>query len=519
MEKMGKKRRRRIVAIALAAVMAFTAVPADMRTEASVGNADVPALVSAGDGAEQWVPISQYVQDTNYDVPTDYMQKKAGIDYGAVEDIQYQSTATNSTRKAKVILPAGYSTAKKYPVLYLLHGIFQNETTLLGDGVQNVIGNAIASGDSEEMIVVLPNACANETGSGEGFNLEHYAAYDNFINDFKDCLMPYINEHYSTATGRENTAISGFSMGGRVTLHIGFMLQDKVRYIGALNPAFGILEYENNGVHENGLFTEETFTLQPQYMDDMLVLIAAGTNDTIVRDEPERYHDALAANEVPHIYYATKGINASGQPGSGGHDGDVYKHGLYNFMRRIFHKQSTPAAGEKPLVHFSFDNGQDGLKSDGVKVTVNGTPEFTQDGVDGKAMFLNEDEKEFLALTKEDDTGLLTGRDALTISYWSKTENKTNWATYIAPSSAAPQYEKEKYLGIMDNDAKVTVERYLNNGNRPLNVSGSGRAGQWKHVAVVITEAETRLYIDGKKAGTQASTYKLSDIAGEDGIL
>lgn len=519
MEKMGKKRRRRIVAIALAAVMAFTAVPADMRTEASVGNADVPALVSAGDGAEQWVPISQYVQDTNYDVPTDYMQKKAGINYGTVEDIQYQSTATNSTRKAKVILPAGYSTAKKYPVLYLLHGIFQNETTLLGDGVQNVIGNAIASGDSEEMIVVLPNACANETGSGEGFNLEHYAAYDNFINDFKDCLMPYINEHYSTATGRENTAISGFSMGGRVTLHIGFMLQDKVRYIGALNPAFGILEYENNGVHENGLFTEETFTLQPQYMDDMLVLIAAGTNDTIVRDEPERYHNALAANEVPHIYYATKGINASGQPGSGGHDGDVYKHGLYNFMRRIFHKQSTPAAEEKPLVHFSFDNGQDGLKSDGVKVTVNGTPEFTQDGVDGKAMFLNEDEKEFLALTKEDDTGLLTGRDALTISYWSKTENKTNWATYIAPSSAAPQYEKEKYLGIMDNDAKVTVERYLNNGNRPTNVSGSGRAGQWKHVAVVITEAETRLYIDGKKAGTQASTYKLSDIAGENGIF
>lgn len=530
MEKMGKNRRKGILALVLAAVMVFTTVPADVhvraaasssdvQSEAYSGNKDVPALVSAGEGTEKWVPISQYVQDTNYDVPADYMQKKEGIDYGTVEDIQYQSTATNSTRKAKVILPAGYSTAKKYPVLYLLHGIFQNETTLLGDGVQNVIGNAIASGDSEEMIVVLPNACANEAGSGEGFNLEHYAAYDNFINDFEDCLMPYINEHYSTATGRENTAISGFSMGGRVTLHIGFTLQDKVRYIGALNPAFGIFEYENNGVHENGLFTEETFTLQPQYMDDMLVLIAAGTNDTIVRDEPERYHNALAANQVPHIYYATKGINASGQPGSGGHDGDVYKHGLYNFMRRIFHKQSAPAAGEKPLVHFNFDNGQDGLKSDGVKVTVNGTPEFTQDGVDGKAMFLNEDEKEFLALTKEDGTGLLTGRDALTISYWSKTENKTNWAAYIAPSSAAPEFGKERYLGILDNDAMVTVERYLNNGSRPTNVSGSGRAGQWKHVAVVITEAETRLYIDGKKAGTQASTYKLSDIVGENGIF
>lgn len=519
MEKKGQNRRKRFFAMALAAVMAFTAVPADVRADTAADKADMPMLVSAGDGTEQWVPISQYVQDTNYDVPTDYMQKKTGIDYGTVEDIQYQSTATNSTRKAKVILPAGYSTAKKYPVLYLLHGIFGNETTLFGDGVQNVIGNAIASGDSEEMIVVLPNACANETGSGEGFNLEHYAAYNNFINDFEDCLMPYINEHYSAATGRENTAISGFSMGGRVTLQIGFTLQDKVRYIGALNPAFGILEYENNGVHEDGLFTEETFTLQPQYMDDMLVLIAAGTNDSIVRDEPERYHNALAANQVPHIYYATKGINASGQEGSGDHNGDVYKHGLYNFMRRIFHKQSAPTAAEKPLFHFSLDNGQDGVESDGVKVTVNGTPQFTQDGVDGKAMFLNEDEQEYLALTKEDGSGLLAGRDALTISYWSKTENKTNWATYIAPDDSAPQFGKEKYLGIMDNDAKVTVERYLNTGSRPTSVSGSGRAGQWKHVAIAITETETRLYIDGKKAGTQASAYKLSDIAGEDGIF
>lgn len=518
MERIGKNRRKRFFAMALAAVLVFTAVPADVRADAAADASDTPMVVSAGDGQEQWTPIGQYVQDTNYDVPTDYMQEKAGVDYGTVQDIQYQSTATNSTRKAKVILPAGYSTAKKYPVLYLLHGIFQDETTLLNDGVQNVIGNAIASGDSEEMIVVLPNACANATGSGDGFNLEHYAAYDNFINDFEDCLMPYINEHYSTATGRENTAISGFSMGGRVTLHIGFTLQDKVRYIGALNPAFGILEYENNGVHENGLFTEESFTLQPQYMDDMLVLIAAGTNDSIVRDEPERYHNALAANEVPHIYYATKGINASGQEGSGDHNGDVYKHGLYNFMRRIFHKQWVPAA-EKPLIHFSFDDGQDGLKSEGVKVTVNGTPDFTQDGVDGKAMFLNEDEKEYLALTKEDGSGLLTGRDALTISYWSKTENKTNWATYIAPSAAAPQYGKEKYLGILDNDAQVTVERYLNTEGRPTNVSGKGRSGQWKHVAVVLTETETRLYIDGKKAGTQASTYKLSDIAGENGIF
>ena len=466
-----------------------------------------------------WTPIDQYIQDTDYNVPTDYMVRKANVDYGQVENIQYPSTATNSTRKAKVILPAGYSASKKYPVLYLLHGIFGNEDTLYNDQVQTVIGNAIASGGSEEMIVVLPNACANETGTppDEGFSLEHYAAYDNFINDFKDCLMPYINSHFSTATGRENTAISGFSMGGRVSLHIGFTLQDTVRYIGAFNPAFGILEYENYGVHEDGLFTEDTFTLQQAYWDDTLVLIAAGTKDDIVRNEPERYHNALAKNQVPHIYYATDGVNASGQVGDGGHHGDVYKHGLYNFMRRIFHKEPAPAPTKEPLLHLSFNNAQDGLESPGAKITMHGTPGFTQDGTQGKAMSM--EGGSYLEIAKGDGTSLLTGYDALTISYWSKTAGKTNWATYLSPDGSTQNYGQEKYLGIMDNNGAVTVERYLNTGSRPPSASGTTTANEWKHVAVVITENETRLFLNGRRAKATESSYKLTDLLGSNSIF
>ncbi len=498
----GTKKKQRIAAIVLAVVLAVTLFP-----------------VHAWAGT--WLPIGPYVQDTEYDVPKDYMVKKAGVDYGQVQDIEYASTATNSVRKAKVILPAGYSAEERYPVLYLLHGIFGNETTLYNDGVQTVIGNAIASGSSEKMIVVLPNACANETGAPPdvGFSLEHYAAYDNFINDFKDCLMPYINEHFATATGRENTAISGFSMGGRVSLHIGFTLQDTVRYIGAFNPAFGIFEYENYGVHEDGLFTEETFDLQPQYRDDMLVLIAAGTNDGIVRDEPERYHNALAKNEAPHIYYATDGVNANGQPSNGGHDGDVYKHGLYNFMRRIFHQSADPepAPSNQPLMHLSFEDGIEGLKSDGVKVTAHGTPDFSQNGVKGKAISMAGGD--YLEITKSDGTSLLTGYDAITISYWSKTQSKTNWATYLSPDDKAQSFGKENYLGIIDNNASVTVERYKNSGSRPASASGNGKADAWKHVAVVVTREETRLYLDGKRVKAVESSHKLTDILGGNSIF
>jgi len=260
---------------------------------------------------------------------------------GTVEDISYESTVIKSdaatvTRKAKVVLPKGYSKNKKYPVMYMIHGIFCNETTFYNNNLQSVIWNAIADG-AEEMIVVFPNACANETGTdnGLGFHIDHYRAYDNFINDLRECLMPYMEKNYSIKTGRENTAIFGFSMGGRVALQIGFSMQDDFRYVGGICPTFGILEYENMGVHEDGLFTEKTFTLQDKYMDDTLVMIGAGTNDGIVRTEPKRYSDALMANKVPHLYYETYGGDAKDK-GDGGHSEPTYKFGTYQFVKRIF---------------------------------------------------------------------------------------------------------------------------------------------------------------------------------------
>lgn len=304
-----------------------------------------------------------FPEDENMSVPVGFrnrIQDNAGV----VEDITYDSTAITEgqivKRKAKVVLPKGYTTDKKYPVVYMNHGIFGNETSLFGDGTQYVVWNAIANGDAEEMIVVFPNGCANETGqpyyeNENGFNLKHYAAYDNFTNDLSQCLMPYINSHYSTLTGRENTAICGFSMGGRVSLQIGFQKQEEFGYVGGFCPAFGIFKYTNNGVTEPGFFTEDVskdpdmqpFTLKQEYMNNTLVLIAAGPNDSVVRTEPKRYHNALEKNQVPHIYYETMGGDSKSK-GGGGHEAPVYQHGAYNFLKRIFKNSDKPSDPEIP---------------------------------------------------------------------------------------------------------------------------------------------------------------------------
>lgn len=265
-----------------------------------------------------------------YAVPEGFDQRKEGVTYGELKVIEYESKTTGTVRKSNIIIPAGYSEDKEYPVLYLLHGIGGDMNEWLGGEPVNVIGNLIASGEAEDMIVVIPNvrARANDAGNPPDiFSLGHFAAFDNFINDLRDDLMPYIEANYSVKKGRENTAIGGLSMGGRESLYIGFTMADTFGYVGAFCPAPGVLPYENmNNVAENGLFKPETFKPAEGY--ESYIMIVEGATDGVVHMWPSTYHKTLVNNGVEHVYYIT----------DGGHDFVVWKNGLYNYVKRIFGK-------------------------------------------------------------------------------------------------------------------------------------------------------------------------------------
>ena len=80
---------------------------------------------------------------------------------GRKEVFEYDSTVTGVKRKAVVYLPPNYSSDKKYPVLYLLHGIGGNEWEwsgyVHGDAV---VDNLIVAGKARPMIIVMPNGRA-----------------------------------------------------------------------------------------------------------------------------------------------------------------------------------------------------------------------------------------------------------------------------------------------------------------------------------------------------------------------
>lgn len=262
-----------------------------------------------------------------YDIPEGFDRMLDGVKYAKISEIYYPSTTVGKTRMANVIVPADYSEDKEYPVLYLLHGLGGDHKEWISGAPIQIVTNLVEEGLAPEMIVVMPNVRARENDAAnpsDAYTLEHYKAFDNFINDLRDDLMPYIEEKYSVKTGKENTAIAGLSMGGREALYIGFSMPETFGYIGGFEPAPGLLKYTNFGVSEDGLFTPENFVLPEDASN--FVMIVKGKQDGVVGDFPVEYHQALEDNEVKHVYYEI----------DGGHDFTVWKHALYNFLRAAF---------------------------------------------------------------------------------------------------------------------------------------------------------------------------------------
>ena len=101
--------------------------------------------------------------------PEGFDKKRDGIERGKLETVEYDSKTVGVKRKAKVYTPPGYSKDKKYPVLYLLHGIGGDENEWPRGGAANVIlDNLYADKKAVPMIVVMPNGRASKDVTGRG---------------------------------------------------------------------------------------------------------------------------------------------------------------------------------------------------------------------------------------------------------------------------------------------------------------------------------------------------------------
>lgn len=251
-----------------------------------------------------------------------------------VENKTYYCKYTGKTKKCNVILPPNYTPSKQYPVMFVLHGIMGSENDMVnGMGVQELMTGLMSSGQAKEFIVVTPNMFTSKTLNGpSGINQESCEGYDNFVYDVTDSLLPFIKENYSVKEGRENTAITGFSMGGREAIYCGLMRPDVFGYVGGACPAPGITPGQDGYMTHPGCMSESEMRFRDVGPEPNVFMITGGTNDGVVGTFPKSYSDILTRNGVDHVYQSIPG---------GGHDANSVKPHLYTFMRYAFKASST----------------------------------------------------------------------------------------------------------------------------------------------------------------------------------
>ncbi len=225
-----------------------------------------------------------------------------------------------------VLLPPGYSSNETYPVLYALHGYWETEDSFAEMGqVRNMLGNLISTGDAQKMIVVFPYIYTSKTQEAcSGLDLANSLNYDNFINDLTTDLMPFIESTFSVKTGRENTAITGFSMGGRESLFIGLTRSDLFGYVGAVCPAPGLTPGYDLSIHPGQIQESQ---MKPYYQNPYLIMVTGGGNDGVVGNQPSVYHNILTNNGVDHIWHYVT---------TGEHNATSVQPHMYNYLRAIF---------------------------------------------------------------------------------------------------------------------------------------------------------------------------------------
>jgi len=236
---------------------------------------------------------------------------------GTIDSIVYPSKTVGVSRKALIYKPPGYNNAKKYPVLYLLHGIGGDEREWLRHGNPQVIfDNLYAQGKMEPMLVVMPNgrAMKDDRAGGNVMAPDRVAAFSTFEKDLISDLIPYIESEFSVEKDREHRAIFGLSMGGGQALNFGLAHIDTFAWVGGFSSA------------PNTKLPPELLPVPKEAKDRLKLLwISCGDQDGLLHIS-KRTHDYLLDHQVPHVYYL--------EPG--GHDFNVWRNDLYNISQLLF---------------------------------------------------------------------------------------------------------------------------------------------------------------------------------------
>jgi enterochelin esterase family protein len=243
------------------------------------------------------------------------------VPHGQLRENLYFSRSTGKTRRCFVYTPPDYDkdTKVRYPVLYLQHGMGEDETGWGNQGHANlVMDNLIAAGKARPFIIVMDNGGGigprpggpGAPPPGGGRPRFDFSAFAKIMTEE---LIPYIDANYRTLADQPHRAMAGLSMGGAQTKQITLANLDKFSHIGMFSG--GSIAADDPALADAEAFKKKV----------KLLFVSCGSRENTATAKAN--HEALEKLGVKNTYYESPET---------AHEWQSWRRSLYQFAPLLF---------------------------------------------------------------------------------------------------------------------------------------------------------------------------------------
>ena len=285
----------------------------------SVQQGATPAQPPGGRGGQALSSPTPLADVENLDAypaaPEGFNVARADTPQGEVKVVEYTSKTLGLRRLLRVYTPPGYGADRKYPVLYLQHGLGNTSTEWTQRArAPIIIDNLLADKKVVPFIIVFPSGNATATPGDEKQGDRTQASYGTpYESDLLNEIIPFVESQYSVFTDRDHRAIAGMSMGSGQALNIGLSHLDRFAWIAAVAAA------------PNTRPPAELVPDPAALKTLKLLWLSVGNHDNLLRVS-RGVHDYLTEKGVAHIWRVD----------TNGHDTGEMSHSLYHFAQKLF---------------------------------------------------------------------------------------------------------------------------------------------------------------------------------------
>ncbi len=278
--------------------------------------------------SESFFGVGRMMSGIEVPAPDQGFYIPADVPHGQVRECTYFSKVNGSFCRSFVYTPPEYDSApdKRYPVLYLQHGMGEDERGWVVQGkLGTIMDNMIAAGKCEPMLIVVSNggiAAMFKPKPGEDVQAARAKFGAGFAPMLVDEIIPYVETHFRVKPGRDNRAMAGLSWGGYQSFGIVFTHLDAFAYLGGFSGS-GIFNPETElPVVYNGALRDA------RGVNERLHVLFLGIG-TLEGARMKALRDALTRAGIRNIYYESPGT---------AHEWLTWRRCLREFVPLLFRK-------------------------------------------------------------------------------------------------------------------------------------------------------------------------------------